>query len=381
MPSFALAQPADQAEVTLRPAEPGDEPALVRLEEVSFRTDRLTRRSFHRLLRRETAACWVAMVGAALAGYVLVLYHRGTSLARLYSIAVDPAFRRRGIARRLIEAAEAAARERDFVYMRLEVRRDDAPTVALYEATGYRPFGIAKGYYEDGADAVRMEKRILATVAPHTIDVPYYRQTLDFTCGPAALMMAMHALDASVPLDPRFEFRLWREATTIFMTSGHGGCGPHGLALAAHRRGFDVEMYVSSAGPLFLHGVRSALKRRVMRLVHDDFVDAIGQSGVKVFMRPFGMDELATKLAAGGIPVVLISSYRICRTKSPHWVVVTAADERFVYTHDPEVDEETGKSETDSLNVPIRKEDFDRMARYGKTGLQAAVVLFKRTRH
>ena len=49
-------------------------------------------------------------------------------------------------------------------------------------------------------------------------------------------MMAMTALDPSRTMDANDEIRIWREATTVFMTSGHGGCGPYGLALAAHRR-------------------------------------------------------------------------------------------------------------------------------------------------
>ena len=40
-------------------------------------------------------------------------------------------------------------------------------------------------------------------------------------------------LDPGLTLDRTLELRVWREATTIFMTSGHGGCGPDGLALAA----------------------------------------------------------------------------------------------------------------------------------------------------
>lgn len=51
----------------------------------------------------------VASSGPQLLGYGLVLLHSGTRLARLYSIAVAPAARGRGIAQRLITALEAAA--------------------------------------------------------------------------------------------------------------------------------------------------------------------------------------------------------------------------------------------------------------------------------
>jgi hypothetical protein len=53
--------------------------------------------------------------------------------------------------------------------------------------------------------------------------VPFYGQTLEFTCGPAALMMAM-ARSARFAARPAHRIKLWRESTTIYMTSGHGGC-------------------------------------------------------------------------------------------------------------------------------------------------------------
>jgi hypothetical protein len=39
-----------------------------------------------------------------------------------------------------------------------------------------------------------------------------------FTCGPAALMMAMHGLNRDYQPSREEEINLWREATTIFMT-------------------------------------------------------------------------------------------------------------------------------------------------------------------
>ena len=53
---------------------------------------------------------------------------------------------------------------------------------------------------------------------------PYIHQTTEFTCGPACIMMALAWADRSFKPEPAFEFRLWRESTTIFMSSGPGGC-------------------------------------------------------------------------------------------------------------------------------------------------------------
>jgi uncharacterized protein YvpB len=59
-------------------------------------------------------------------------------------------------------------------------------------------------------------------------------------------------------------------------------------------------------------------------------------------------------------------------------VVVTGFDERYVYVHDPFVDEDAGKTRTDCINMPILKKDFQRMARYGKAGQRAALVIRRR---
>jgi ribosomal protein S18 acetylase RimI-like enzyme len=88
--------------LTIRRALPADVDALVALEHRSFDTDRLSRRSFRRFLGSDTAACLVAADQEALVGYALLLFRRDTALARLYSIAVDPARRGAGIGAALI---------------------------------------------------------------------------------------------------------------------------------------------------------------------------------------------------------------------------------------------------------------------------------------
>ena len=249
----------------LRHATLDDIPALLAIENRCFATDRLSRRSFRHLLTHGNAVTLLDEHDGQIRGYVLLLFSRGTSMARLYSIAVHPENGRRGIGDRLLEAAETAALERDCVSMRLEVRRDNPASLALFRRHGYRQFEEAPDYYEDHMDALRFEKRLVPYLRADLVKVPYYRQTLDFTCGPAALMMAMKALDPALELDRKLELRLWREATTIFMTSGHGGCGPYGLALSAHRRGFDLEIHVNEDHVFLVDSVRSPEKKEVMR--------------------------------------------------------------------------------------------------------------------
>ncbi|PWG61081.1 GNAT family N-acetyltransferase/peptidase C39 family protein [Sediminicurvatus halobius] len=380
---MSLAEPAGAT--AIRPAATSDLDALVALEKEAFSGDRLSRRSFRHLLRRGHARILVAETALragpdgeapALGGYVLLLYRRGTSLARLYSIAVARSARGQGVAAKLVAAAEDAAAGEDCAAVRLEIRRDNTASQALFRRLGYRVFGTYEAYYEDAEDALRFEKRLAPEPPPSLARVPYYRQTLDFTCGPAALIMAMRALDPALTPDRRLELRLWRESTTIFMTAGHGGCGPEGLALAAHRRGFAVSVHVNGPGAFFTDSVRSPEKKQVMTLVHEDFLAELAEAAVPVRHETLNAAALERALAAGAVPLVLISLYRITRERTPHWVVVTGLDRRHVYVNDPWVDEGGGRSATDTVNLPIPRRDFDRMARYGRSGQRAVLLLY-----
>lgn len=364
--------------VTIRPATMADLTPLVELEMRCFAGDRLSRRSFKYMLSKAHGRLWVAEEPGRLLGYVLVLYHRGTSLSRLYSIAVDTNAQGRGVADALMEHAETCSKEEGCVYMRLEVREDNLRAIRLYERRGYRYFGRIEGYYEDGCAALRYEKSLRVKPPANRVEVPYYAQTTEFTCGPASAMMAMSALDPQFPRDRSQELQIWREATTIFMTSGHGGCGPHGLALAAWRRGFRVQLFISQSGPLFVEGVRSEDKKSVLELVHQEFERELKETDIEVEYRAVTSEDLKVCLAAGGVPIVLISTYKFNRNKAPHWVVVTALDDRFVYINDPEIDEEIFRLETDNINIPIPKRHFDSMAKFGQTRLRTAVLIYAR---
>jgi ribosomal-protein-alanine N-acetyltransferase len=63
------------------------------------------------------------------------------------NIAVDPSFRRRGLAVALLEELFVRA-GRDRAYT-LEVRTSNGPAIALYEKFGFRAAGVRKRYYQD----------------------------------------------------------------------------------------------------------------------------------------------------------------------------------------------------------------------------------------
>jgi ribosomal protein S18 acetylase RimI-like enzyme len=146
----------------LRPPRPGDLDRLAEIETAAFSGDRLSRRSLRRLMSGASSFMVVAEIDGCPAGYALVLLRRGTRWARLYSIAVDPARTGRGLGTRLLAAAEEKAVADGRRVMRLEVRADNGAAIALYRGKGYTDIGRIAAYYEDGGEALRMEKQLRA---------------------------------------------------------------------------------------------------------------------------------------------------------------------------------------------------------------------------
>jgi ribosomal-protein-alanine N-acetyltransferase len=148
------------AEFVIRAAEESDLEAIFALECASFVGDRLSRRALRRFLKGGRHPLLVARSSGRVIGYALVSLPPRARAARLYSIAIAAAHRRRGVGRELLHAAERYARAHGRAALRLEVRYDNAPAIALYEKQGYRHFGRCPEYYEDGAEALRFEKAL-----------------------------------------------------------------------------------------------------------------------------------------------------------------------------------------------------------------------------
>lgn len=151
--------------IVVRAASLDDLDAIQALEFAAFPGDRLSRRSLRAFIRAVHRPLIVAKFGERLAGYALISLRKGASSARLYSLAVDPAQGRRGVGRALLQACERYARAHSCDALRLEVRYDNASAITLYEKMGYRQFAQYERYYDDGAAALRFEKRLDAAPA------------------------------------------------------------------------------------------------------------------------------------------------------------------------------------------------------------------------
>lgn len=149
----------------IRPAGPADVPGIAALEQNAFASDRFNARQLRYLITRAQATALVAGDTTAPLGYAVALYRRGSASARLYTIAVAAAARGKGVATALVEAIAAAARARGCAGLTLEVRADNSAAHQLYRKLGFVESGRLPGYYEDGAEALRMRLELANTSA------------------------------------------------------------------------------------------------------------------------------------------------------------------------------------------------------------------------
>ena len=205
--------------------------------------------------------------------------------------------------------------------------------------------------------------------------VPYYNQTLGFTCGAASLLMAMKALRPDTQFTRAHELQLWREATTIFMGSGHGGCGPLGLALAAERRGFKAEVWVNHKGTVLADRARLKERREVMAVLQKKDLAEARRRRIPVTYGRLRIGDLEQALKEGAVPIVLITCRYIHGDSTPHWIVVTGADRHAIIVNDPWIARDAGKSARDMTGLRVPRATFEKMTRYGKVKERAAVLL------
>ena len=368
-----------KSKYTIRLATEHDLSALCTLEEKAFENDRFTKEQMSYLLTGSRATNFIIENKSTIMGAACVLWRKSHHGARLYNIAIDPSFQGKGLGLKLLKECELEAIRRSCEKMTLEVRTDNESAIKFYEKQGYVVLRSISDYYEDGTSALKMSKTLKNNI-PSVLKykVPYIPQTLDFTCGPACLMMALKYFYPKSDLTRATEMILWKEATLIFMTSGFGGTDGYGLALSALRRGLTCRLVMSMDSTPMLRSVRKPDKREIMKIVHNDLKRKAKQEGLNAAIFEFGMDEILAPLYRNVLPIVMISTYRLTGDRVPHWVIVTGFDKDYIYIHDPDI-ASYKKNHSKARNIRIEKTEFLRMTRYGNEVYRCLLLLGKKS--
>ena len=133
----------------IRKASAKDTTRISELEAEIF-SDPWSERSVADTISHEGAMCYVAVRDGEIIAYILgrIIPPEG----EIYRIATAPLHRKRGIAYRLLDYAVKCERGHGLETLFLEVRSQNAPARALYNAYGFREIGIRKKYYKNPDD-------------------------------------------------------------------------------------------------------------------------------------------------------------------------------------------------------------------------------------
>ena len=123
--------------------------AIEAIEQRAYRTP-WSRSMFASELAKPSSICLGAFEGERLIGYVV--NSRYVDAWHVMNVAVDPDYRRRGIATQLLERLFELTVDDERRGYTLEVRVSNTSAIALYERLGFESRGIRRGYYTDNRE-------------------------------------------------------------------------------------------------------------------------------------------------------------------------------------------------------------------------------------
>lgn len=141
----------------LRRAGPEDLDTVAALEAACFgdADGAFNRRQLKALLRNPNAFWLISPDGRAMTCWLKASNGRAR-WARLYSLAVHPDARGRGLGKQLLDAGLAWMRKERLATCRAEVKADNRTARRLYAACGFRESGLLRDYYAPGVDGMRL---------------------------------------------------------------------------------------------------------------------------------------------------------------------------------------------------------------------------------
>ena len=151
--------------INIRIASPDDFERIVALENLCFPKElAYTRRQLCYLLMKANSTILVETTETLIRGFIIILYRRGTTVAGIETLNVDPIYRKKGIGLRLLSATEKLLRKKGMYKIRLEVSTTNHAAIKLYENAGFKKIALLKKYYyyehEGSRDAIRMVKEL-----------------------------------------------------------------------------------------------------------------------------------------------------------------------------------------------------------------------------
>lgn len=141
--------------MTVRLAEERDVHEVAELDKLCFAMPWSEESFRQEFTENERALYIVAEIGGRIVGYagMWVILDEG----HITNVCVHPDYRKRHIGEGILRVLIAAGAQVGVERTTLEVRKSNAPAIALYEKLGFVSEGVRKGYYENNnEDAIIM---------------------------------------------------------------------------------------------------------------------------------------------------------------------------------------------------------------------------------
>ena len=143
--------------MVILPATWRDLNALRQVERICFQKDSWPLLDLISVLTMPGIIRLKAVIDEEFIGFIAGDVRRSENLAWIATICVHPKHQRKGIGRALLNACEDQC---DVPRVRLSVRTGNYPAIDMYRDMGYKQVGMWERYYQDGGNALLMEKEL-----------------------------------------------------------------------------------------------------------------------------------------------------------------------------------------------------------------------------
>ncbi|WP_165215704.1 peptidase C39 family protein [Schaalia sp. ZJ1691] len=280
---------------------------------------------------------------------------------------IDPA-QLRIILDALVDAVIAQARQAGSVLVKAQTRGDDDALEDTLISRGFGKLDTPSGgvsfdapeqfnFHEISGWVRRADGGALdVTTSPR-----YERQKTEFTCGPAAGIMALDAQGHQPTDGIDAELSIWREATYF------GGSDHFGLALSLADRGARVDVLADVAGPLIgMSGSCALIPGSQRQYIFNDHHKRALNAGVTERIGEFSLVDIDRALDDGQVVVLLVDLHDITGEDVPHWILVWGRTEGAYLVHDPWSDEAWGESWVETHTVAVEPQVLWNVAQWSE---------------
>ncbi len=137
--------------------------SILAIERICFNSESFNKKQFEYMLKSPSSIAFVAQCRGEIAGYIWAYIQRFKAKlqGRVYSLAVKPEFRGRGIARNLLSAVEREMRLLKVERIFLEVDESNEVARQLYSSLGFESHRFLPDYYGKANNAFKMIKKLV----------------------------------------------------------------------------------------------------------------------------------------------------------------------------------------------------------------------------